>query len=58
VDIDTRAVADLTPLVNDTFFGSGDNLYAAGDTAIDCTAQAANIAALKARGVNVTTPCL
>jgi hypothetical protein len=54
VDIDTTAVADLTPLAQNTAYSNGYvDTYM--DTALSCTAQAANIAALKARSDNVSS---
>jgi len=48
VNVGTSAVTDLTPLVDNPGIAGGDYLYFAADP-IDCTAQAANIAALKSR---------
>jgi internalin A len=50
-------ITDLTPLVdNAAFAGTGSGLWAY-DIPIDCTAQAANLQALRTRGVNVLTDC-
>jgi hypothetical protein len=49
-------ITDLSPLVANASLGYGTGIAIAGNP-IDCTAQAQNIATLRARGVTLTTDC-
>jgi hypothetical protein len=56
LDLSGNQITDLSPLVANTFLGYGTAI-AIGGNPIDCTAQAQNIATLRARGVTLTTDC-
>ena len=56
LDLSTNQVTDLSPLVANVSLGYGTGI-AIGGNPIDCTAQAQNIATLRARGVTLTTDC-
>ena len=56
VDLSGNQVTDLSPLVANHSLGYGTAI-AVGGNPIDCTAQAQNIATLRARGVTLTTDC-
>ena len=49
-------MADLSPLVANVALGYGTGIVIEGNP-IDCTAQAQNLATLRARGVTLTTDC-
>ena len=49
-------IGDLTPLVANPGLGAGDAVYLGGNP-IDCAAQAANIEALRSRGVQLDLDC-
>jgi Leucine-rich repeat (LRR) protein len=57
LDLNNNTIADLSPLVANTGIGSGDQVGVSGNPPINCTAQANNIATLKARGVTLSTDC-
>jgi internalin A len=50
------AVGDLSPLVANPGVGAGDTINLPGNP-IDCAAQAANIQALRDRGVDLRVDC-
>jgi alpha-tubulin suppressor-like RCC1 family protein len=56
LDLTGNQVTDLSPLVANVSLGYGTAI-AIGSNPIDCTAQAQNIATLRARGVSVTADC-
>jgi internalin A len=56
LDLSGNKVADLSPLVANVSLGYGTAIDIGGNR-IDCTAQAQNIATLRARGVTLTTDC-
>jgi Regulator of chromosome condensation (RCC1) repeat/Leucine Rich repeats (2 copies) len=56
LDLTGNQVTDLSPLVANVSLGYGTAI-AIGSNPIDCTAQAQNIATLRARGVTLTADC-
>jgi internalin A len=56
LDLSRNQITDLSPLVANVSLGYGTAIAIEGNP-IDCTAQAQNIAALRARGVTLTTDC-
>lgn len=56
LDFSNNQITDLTPLVDNAGLDSGDIVSGKGNP-LDCAAQAANIDALLARGVNLVTDC-
>ena len=56
LDLRFNRVTDLSPLVANVSLGYGTGIAIEGNP-IDCTAQAQNIATLRARGVTLTTDC-
>jgi hypothetical protein len=56
LDLSDNQVTDLSPLVANVSLGYGTGITIKGNP-IDCTAQAQNIATLRARGVTLTTDC-
>jgi hypothetical protein len=56
LDLSGNQITDLSPLVANVSLGYGTAI-AIRSNPIDCTAQAQNIATLRARGVTLTTDC-
>jgi alpha-tubulin suppressor-like RCC1 family protein len=56
LDLSGNQITDLSPLVANVSLGYGTGI-AIESNPIDCTAQAQNIATLRARGVTLTTDC-
>jgi Leucine Rich Repeat (LRR) protein/regulator of chromosome condensation (RCC1) repeat-containing protein len=56
LDLSNNQITDLSPLVANVSLGYGTGIAIEGNP-IDCTAQAQNIATLRARGVTLTTDC-
>ena len=56
VDLTDNKVADLGPLVHNAGFGDNDFLLVTGNL-LDCGAQAANLQALRDRGVQLESDC-
>lgn len=56
LDLSSNAISDLQPLVDNAGLGFGDQLYL-GSNPFDCTGQAANLSALKSRGVQLSSDC-
>ncbi len=56
LDLSGNQITDLSPLVANVSLVYGTGI-AIGGNPIDCTAQAENIATLRARGVTLTTDC-
>ena len=57
VNARSNDIADLTPLLNNNEFATGDSIYVNAND-LDCTTQAAVINAIEARGATVhDNPC-
>lgn len=54
--VNSCAVTDLTPLVDNSGLGSGDYVYLYSN-AFDCAGQASKVQTLKGRGVYVYSTC-
>jgi hypothetical protein len=55
--LDGNPITDLSPLVANSGIGQGDDVSVASTPYLDCASQKNNIAALRQRGVNLTTDC-
>ena len=49
--------SDISPLVDNPGLGAGDYVVLTQNSALDCTAQAANLAALRSTGLTLYTDC-
>ncbi len=55
--LDGNPIGDLSPLVANSGIGRGDDVSVVSTPYLDCASQKNNIAALRQRGVNLTTDC-
>jgi hypothetical protein len=56
VDLSMNEISDISPLVDNEGMGDGDTIYMTSNP-INCTDQAANIQALRNRGVDLVVDC-